>query len=147
MLVKRRTKKAPAPVPSAVPDYVQLSSVYQRKKVTKRKLPSFVEAMMLLHAPEVQRLFWKALMNGLTTGDKDFVRMAGEIFDVIKRGPGISVTQQIMQQNVAASVDSPVIGFDALTRQLAEARSGHALSAPVIDVQKVHPVDSSMEGQ
>ena len=130
-----KSKSPPTPA-GAVPEYVQAARLMQRRKVTKRQLPNFTEAMMLLHAPEAQRLAWKALLEGAAAGDKDFVRMALEIFEILKaKGGGISVTQQILQQNAIAGADAPVIGCDAFIRQLAEARAGRALPAPeVVDV-------------
>ena len=120
----------------ALPDYITGSRVLQRRKVTKRQLPTFTEQMMLLHAPEAQRLFWQALLKGLERGDKDCMRMMGEIAELLKRGGGITVTQQILNQNAAAGETAPVVGFDAFARQLAEARAGHLLPSPrdVVDL-------------
>ena len=129
---------------SAVPDYVQQSRVYQRRRVTKRKLPSFTEAMLLLHAPETLRLFWKAINEGLAKRDKVALEMTGEMFSYVRgKGINLNLTQQMLQQNHAAGPESPVIGTDAFLRQLAEARAGRALPPPpeVIDVD-VRPADS-----
>jgi hypothetical protein len=106
--------------------------------------------MMLLHAPEAQRLFWQALLGGMQAGDKDFVRMGGEIFGLVQKAGGITVTQQLLQQNVVAGAQSPVMGYDAFVRSLAEARAGHTLPPPseVIDVEarEVRPADLGQQG-
>ena len=108
----------------------------QRRKITKRQLPTFTEQMMLLHAPEAQRLFWKGLIEGLSRGDTKTMEMMADIFKLIQRGGGISITQQILNNQTAAGETAPVVGFDAFVRQLTEARTGHALPAPeVIDVE------------
>lgn len=137
----RKPKLAVVPE-SAVPSYIQEAPIMRRRKITKRRLPSYAEAMMLLHAPEALRLFWKSLLEGESAGDKDSVRMVGEIFEYLKRGGGISIVQQMLQQNAVAGATSPVIGFDAFARSLAEARAGHALPPPAEDVITVHPVES-----
>lgn len=130
-----KTKPQPAPA-SAVPEYVQSSRLMQRRKVTKRQLPSYTEAMLLLHAPEALRLWWEAVLEGLQRRDKHAMEMAGEVFNYIRgKGVSLNVTQQLFQQNAVAGPDAPVIGCDAFIRQLAEARAGHALPAPeVVDV-------------
>ena len=124
----------PAPEkPSLVPDYVKQSRVFQRKKVTKRKLPSFTEAMLLLHAPEALRLYWEAILEGLKARDKHALDAAGEIFNYVKgKGMTLNVTQQMLQQNTAAGLESPVVGFDAFVRQLADSRAQKALPAPTV---------------
>ena len=141
----RKKTKATETQPSVVPEYIQQSRLLQRRKLNKRKLPSYTEAMMLLHAPEAQRLFWKALLEGLTNGDKEAVRMTGEVFDLLKRGGGFTITQQLFQQNAVAGPTSPVLGFDALVRRIAEAKAGHALPMPTEDaaIVDVHPVDTA----
>jgi hypothetical protein len=143
---KPRSREGPVNV---IPDYIAQSKLLRRNKVTKKSLPSYTEAMMLLHAPEAQRLFWKALLEGLDSRDKEFVRMAGEIFELLKKGPGISITQQILQQNLSGN-NGTAMGFDAFVRQLAEARSGHPLPPPAgaIDVRPAdtaapHPIPES----
>lgn len=136
-------KKPPAPPESAVPDYLKQTRLYQKRKVTKRKLPSFTEAMLLLHAPEALRLYWEALLEGLKARDKNALEAAGEIFAYVKgKGMSINVTQAMMQQNAVAGETSPVVGYDAFIRQLKEARAERALPepAPAIDV---HPVDTA----
>jgi hypothetical protein len=144
---KRNLKSVkPATPESAVPDYIQQAPLLSRRKITKRKLPTFTEAMLLLHAPEAIRLYWEALLIGLKERDKSALEAVGEIFNYVKGrgGPLVSVTQQMLQQNTVAGPDSPVIGFDAFARQLAEARAGHALPPPeddVIDIQPVRPAD------
>lgn len=130
--------------PNSVPDYIQAAPIMQRRKLTKRRLPSFTEAMTLLHMPELQRKFWKALFEMLDAGDKEGLRSAGEIIGLLEKRGGINVTQQMMAQNVAAGPTSPVMGFDAFARQLAEARAGHALPPPADDVVDVHPVDTAV---
>jgi hypothetical protein len=131
---------------SAVPAYVQDSKILQKRKVTKRTLPSFTEAMMLLHAPEAQRLAWAALLNGADAGNKEAVRTILEIFGLVQKSGGFTLNQQILQQNAAAGVESPVKGFDAFTRELAEARAGHALPPPSEVIVEVRPADSAPAG-
>jgi hypothetical protein len=139
----KRSRRAKVEPESVIPEYVQQARIMQKRRVTKRRLPSYTEAMMLLHAPEAQRLFWKALLEGLNSGDREAMRMTGEIFDLVKKGGGISITQNLLQQNAVAGATSPVVGFDAFARQLAEKRAGHALPAPQDDIIDVHPVDSA----
>lgn len=130
-------RKKVEPKPNAVPDYVQQSPLLQRRKITKRKLPSFTEAMLLLHAPEALRLYWEAILEGLKARDKTALDAAGEIFNYVRgKGINLSVSQQILQQNVAAGEQSPVMGYDALIRQIQEARSGRPIPPPqeAIDV-------------
>ena len=137
-----RRKKAEIPIEaSAVPEYVQQAPLLKRRKVTKRKLPSYTEAMMLLHVPEVLRLFWKATLEGLARGDRDIVKMVAEGIGYVKGG-GMTLNQQILQNNVVAGAESPVIGFDALARQLAEARSGHLIVSPEVQVIDSAPVQA-----
>lgn len=144
----RKPKSKPPETPaSAVPESVKQSRVYQRRKVTKRKLPSFTEAMMLLHAPEALRLYWEALLEGLKRGDKYALEAAGEIFNYVRgKGINLNLTQQMMAQNVAAGEQSPVVGFDAFARRLAEARAGHALPPPAevlqLEAAEVRPAET-----
>lgn len=135
----RRKNKPPAePAKSPVPEYVQQSRVYQRKKVTKRKLPSFEEAMFLIHVPEMSRLYFEAVFEGLKARDKTALEHAGEMLSYVQRkGININVAQQMMAQNVAAGEQAPVMGYDALVRSIAEAR---ALPAPA-EVIDVRPAD------
>lgn len=138
----RKPKKDPAAPASVIPDYIENSPLLRKTKVTKRKLPSYTEAMLLLHMPEMQRKFFKALLTGLDACDKDFVRMAGEICEHLKRGGGISVTQQVLNQTAMAGTQDAVYGYDALVRRLAEARSGQPLPSPgVVDAEAVRPAD------
>lgn len=141
---KPRKSSPPATPPvSAVPDYIKESRVYQRRKVTKRKLPSFEEAMLLLHIPEMSRLYLEAVCEGLKERDKTALEHAGEMLNYVQRkGININVAQQMMQQNAVAGATAPVVGYDAFVRQLAEARAGHALPPPAEDVITVHPVDT-----
>jgi hypothetical protein len=135
--------------PAVVPECVRESRVYQRRKVTKRKLPSFTEAMMLLHAPEALRLYWEALLNGLKAGDKTALETAGEIFNYVRgKGMTFNLTQQMLAQQQAAGETAPVVGFDAFVRQLAEARADRALPAPaeVIDAEPVEAVAETAGG-
>jgi hypothetical protein len=128
---RKSAKKKPPSATSVIPEYVQQSRVYQRKKVTKRKLPSFEEAMFLIHVPEMARLYFKAIYEGLQERDKVALEHAGEMLQYVQRkGFSINVAQQMLAQNVAAGETSPVVGFDAFARQLAEARAGHALPPP-----------------
>jgi hypothetical protein len=145
----KRKLNPPGPVSSAVPEYVQQSRLLQRRKVTKRKLPTFAEAMLLLHAPEALRLYWEAMLEGLKARDKGALEAAGEIFNYVRgKGINLTVTQQLLNQNAVAGPNSPVVGFDAFARQLAEARAGHALPSPdVVDVlpENIRPADTAME--
>ena len=148
--MSKRKPNPVAPAPSAVPEYVQQSRLLQRRKITKRKLPTFAEAMLLLHAPEALRLYWEAMLEGLKARDKGALEAAGEIFNYVRgKGINLTVTQQLLNQNAVAGPNSPVVGFDAFARQLAEARAGHALPAPsdVIDVtpENIRPADTAME--
>ena len=145
-----RTVKPVVPAPSAVPEYVQQSRLLQRRKVTKRKLPTFAEAMLLLHAPEALRLYWEAMLEGLKARDKSALEAAGEIFNYVRgKGINLTVTQQLLNQNAVAGPNAPIIGADAFIRQLAEARGGHALPAPtqVVDVipENIRPADTATE--
>ena len=137
----------PEPPPSAVPGYVQQSRLLQRRKITKRKLPTFAEAMLLLHAPEALRLYWEAMLEGLKARDKGALEAAGEIFNYVRgKGINLTVTQQLLQQNSGAVLNGSVIGTDAFLRQLAETRAGHTLPSPdVIDVEpeNIRPADIS----
>jgi hypothetical protein len=137
-----RKKKAIADN-GVVPAYVQASKLLQRHKVTKRTLPSYTEAMMMLHAPESLRLFWKALMEGMDSGDEKFVRLCAEVFDLVKKGGGITITQQLLQQNVAAGELAPVQGYDSLVRKLAEVRAEAAAekALPSPSVIEIRPAD------
>lgn len=135
-------RKAKVADPSVVPESVQKSRVYQRQKVTKRTLPSFNEAMMLIHAPEVFRQFWQATLASLRAGDKDIIKMVAEGIGYIKGGGGggFTLNQNILNQNAVAGVQSPVMGYDAFARQLAETRAGHAIAMP--QVVDAIPVDT-----
>ena len=138
-----RTVKPVVPAPSAVPEYVQQSRLLQRRKITKRKLPTFAEAMLLLHAPEALRLYWEAMLEGLKARDKSALEAAGEIFNYVRgKGINLTVTQQLLNQNAVAGTSGPVIGTDAFLRQLAEARAGHALPAPA-EIVDIRPADIS----
>ena len=143
MAARRKAAAPAAPPVSAVPEYIQQARVYQRKKITKRKLPSFEEAMFLLHVPELAREYFGAILEGLKVRDKTALEHAGEMLNYVQRkGFNINVSQQLLQQNQVAGEQSPVMGFDALARQLAEARAGHALPAPPPAID-IHPVDTS----
>jgi hypothetical protein len=145
---RQKPKVKPSAVPdSPVPEYIQKSGLYQLNKVTKRKLPSFEEAMLLLHIPEMARAYLKAVLGGLAVREKTALDHAGRILNYVQdKGFNISVTQQMLQQNTVAGVESPVIGFDAFARRLAEQRAGHALPSPeVIDSVPVRPADSAPE--
>lgn len=130
-------------LPGGLPEYLAKASIMRRRRVSSRKLDQFTEQMMLLHAPEAQRRFWKSLLDGLERGDKESMRMAGEIFKLLQKGGGFNVTQQLLNANMAATADSPVIGFDALARKLAERRAGHALPAPVDDSEDAIIVEAN----
>ena len=145
----QRKKPAAAPALSAVPEYVQQSRVYQRKKVTKRKLPSFEEAMLLLHIPELSRKYLKAVLEGLELRDKTALEHAGEMLNYVQRkGFNINIAQQMLQQNQAAGEAAPVMGFDAFARQLAESREGHALPPPPADLTiDVEPAAAAPAGE
>jgi hypothetical protein len=136
-----RKNKTP-PSANVVPEYIQNSNLLNKRKITKRKLPSYTEAMLLLHTPEVLRLYFEATLEGLKAGDKDVIKMVGEMYDYVKRGGGITLNQQILNNNVAAGETAPVVGFDAFARRLAEARAGHALPAAAeMTTIEVHPAD------
>jgi hypothetical protein len=143
MASKRKAKATEEEPASVVPEYIQHSRLLQRRRVTKQKLMDYTEAMKLLHTPEVLRLFWEAVINGLNNGDKDIVKMVGEVFDYVKKG-GINITQQMLNNNMPAAIEPRVKGYDAYVRELAEARAGHALPPPeeIIDGD-VHPVDTA----
>lgn len=133
-----RKSKAESKISDVIPEYVRESRLYQRRKVAKRKLPSFEEAMFLLHVPEMARLYFRAIYEGLKERDRVALEHAGEMLQYVQRkGFNINVAQQMLANNVAAGENSPVTGFDALVRQLAEARAGHALPAPaeVLDIR------------
>jgi hypothetical protein len=100
--------------------------------------------MLLIHMPELQRRFYEALLSRLAAGDKDAIRVTGEMMKVIERG-GISITNQMLNQNVAAGETAPVKGFDTLVRELAEKRGGtQALPSPASDqVITIRPADTS----
>jgi hypothetical protein len=144
------TKRKPNPIdppPSAVPEYVQQSRLLQRRKITKRKLPTFAEAMLLLHAPEALRLYWEAMLEGLKARDKGALEAAGEIFNYVRgKGINLTVTQQLLNQNAVAGPNAPIIGADAFIRQLAEARGGHALPPPADPIVDIRPADISVGG-
>jgi hypothetical protein len=103
--------------------------------------------MLLLHIPEMARAYLKAVLGGLAVREKTALDHAGRILNYVQdKGFNISVTQQMLQQNTVAGVESPVIGFDAFARRLAEQRAGHALPSPeVIDSVPVRPADSAPE--
>jgi hypothetical protein len=131
----RSKAKPPAPA-NAIPDYIVNAPLVRKKKIAKKQLPSYTEAMMLLHAPELQRLFWQAMIKGVTEGDKEFVRMTGEIFELLKKGGGVSVVQQTFNQTAMSGTQDAISGYDTFVRQLAIARSTPALPEPqIIDVR------------
>lgn len=136
--------KKPVNTASPVPEYIQQSKVYTKRKITKRKLPSFTEAMLLLHTPELLRQYFEALLAGAKRRDKTSLDHIGEMFSFI-RGKGISInlTQAMMQNNVAAGDTAPVQGFDAFVRALKEKRAAAQLeAAPEGQVIDAHPVET-----
>ena len=138
-----RKPKSERPVkPGELPHYVTDSKLLQRQKVTKRTLPGFSEAMMLVHTPALLREWFAALYRKVQDGDIKALQIVGEMYTYTKaKGINISVTQGMLQQNVAAGEQSPVIGFDAFARRLAEQRAGHALP-PADDVVELRPAES-----
>lgn len=134
-------------VDGTVPEYVQKSAVMRRTKVTKRQLPSFTEAMLLIHTPELQRLYFASLLKSLTKGDRHAQRLVAEMFELVKGGGGITLVNAMLQQNVAAGEAAPVKGFDAFVRQLKESREGRSLMpAPDPGVIEVRPAESVPAG-
>jgi hypothetical protein len=129
---------------SAVPEYIQQAKVYKRRKLSKRKVGSFEEAMLLLHLPELARGYFSSLLEGLKARDKSALDHTGQILNYVQqRGLNISVTQQLLQQNTVAGPDSPVVGYDAFVRRLGEARGGELPSGNVITVE---PNDTAFTG-
>jgi hypothetical protein len=142
-----KRKSNPPQLTSAVPEYVQQSRLLQRRKITKRKLPTFAEAMLLLHAPEALRLYWEAMLEGLKARDKGALEAAGEIFNYVRgKGINLTVTQQLLNQNAVAGPNAPIIGADAFIRQLAEARGERALPPPTAPIVDIRPADISVGG-
>lgn len=117
--------------PSILPEYLTNARLLKRKKVKKNQLSGFTEQMMLLHAPESQRLFWKALIEGLASGDKESMRMAADIFKLIQKGGGMTVVQQMYSSTATVSAEGTQIkGFDAFVRAIHEQRTGAPLLPP-----------------
>jgi hypothetical protein len=147
MPAKKKAAAKKVPTAPVVPDYVRDSRVYQKRTVTKRKLPSFQEAMYLLHVPEMAREYFAAVLAGLKAGDKTALEHAGEMLTYVqRRGFNINIAQQMLQQNAVAGADSPVIGCDAFLRRLADERAGHALPAPVVIEQtELRPAEIAPE--
>lgn len=136
----RKKEAPPAPPQSVVPEVVRNARAYKRQRVNSRQLPTFQEAMLLLHAPEVLRTYWEGILEAMRRGDKWAYEQAAEIHTYIKsKGINLSLTQQMMNNHVAAGETAPVIGYDALVRQIAEARAQRAIPAPaeVIDIEPV----------
>ena len=103
--------------------------------------------MFLLHVPEMSRLYFEAIFEGLKVRDKAALEHAGEMLTYVQRkGFSINIAQQLLQQNTAAGAASPVTGFDALVRQLAAARgdNGNALPEPAATID-VRPADFATE--
>lgn len=125
----------PEPTPPyALPDYLTKSRLPRKRRVQKHQLSGYTEQMMLLHAPEAQRLFWKALVEGLASADKEAMRMAADIFKLIQKGGGMTVVQQMYSATATVSAEgTQVQGFDALVRSVHEARTGKLLPAPEED--------------
>jgi len=129
------------PAPSALPEYLTKSRLLRKKKIGKSQLSGFTEQMMLLHAPESQRLFWKALIEGLSIGDKEAMRMAADIFKLIQKGGGMTVVQQMYSATSTVSSEGTQIqGFDQFVRSVHEARTGAKMLPPPADDVRVSDV-------
>ena len=133
-----------AAAPDVIPEHVLQSRLMRRKKVTKRQLPIFTEAMLLLYTPSLLRHYFTSLAKGAHRGDKDSMDKIAKMYNFIPGGNGVQVniSQQMVQQNAVAGPTAPVQGFDAFARSLAEARASNILQAEaeVMELRPAEPV-------
>jgi mannose/fructose/N-acetylgalactosamine-specific phosphotransferase system component IID len=118
-------KKKPtalAVVPSVekekLPSEVTSSKLYQRKKVNKNNLPNYQERMLLLFAPHIIPETMKSIYSQVKEGNKDAIQLALQIYNFIQRQGGVSVVNNIFNQNNNSSANERA--FDAIARRLGE---------------------------
>jgi len=112
-----------------LPEYLRSSRVLKRRRISKKDLPNFKEQMLLLHAPEALRSAFQSLCIMAQKEDLGAIRLLFEIFGYIEKKSGITVTQQILNAQMASS--DPGAGFDQFVRSVHEARNGAPLLNPV----------------
>jgi len=133
-------KCKPTAVPGdLIPDYIRHSRLLQKKKITKRTLATFTEQMLLLFTPEEHRLFHEAIVYGLANKDINTMILHAKMHGLVPGGNGVTITNQMIAANAVAGAGSPVVGYDALIRQLGEARAatnGTVITLPAPPVRE-----------
>jgi hypothetical protein len=125
----------PEPTPPyALPEYLTNSKLLKKRRVKKHQLPSYTEAMALLHAPTAQAVAWKTLIEKAEAGNLDAVKVILDIFKLIPKGGGMTIVQQTYASTGAVSVEGRQIkNADAFIRSIHEQRASALLSAPAED--------------
>lgn len=116
---------------SVLPEYLAKSRLLKRRRVKKNQLSAFTEQMMLLHAPESQRVLWQTLIQKAGEGNMEAVKILADIFKLVQKGGGMNFIQQMYSSTATGSAEGmQVKGFDSFVRSVTESRNGGALPPP-----------------
>lgn len=103
-------------------------------------IDQYREDLLKFFIPDLAPAFMEALRNGVRSGDKHSMTLAGEVIGLVKRG-GININNNVNQTNETTTINEGG-SFDTVVRKLAEQRRSAASSGPVIDGTAQHVIES-----
>lgn len=110
---------APEPEkPPELPDFLQMAPVLAKRKLRRNGLAKYQEQIHQAYAPALLPLYYRQLYELLSKGDKEAMRIMGDLYNLVQSRGGVNVTTQLFNANMNGQ-GSPV-SMDAIIRRLSE---------------------------
>ena len=121
---------APGPEkPPELPDFLQMAPVLAKRKLRRNGLSKYQEQLHQAYAPALLPLYYRQLYELLSKGDKEAMRIMGDLYNLVQSRGGVNVTTQLFNANMNGQ-NSPVT-MDSIIRRLSDKQSLVVEAEPV----------------
>lgn len=120
---RKRYEQEAAVTNTPLPMFQELEHpIFRKQKISKKALPSFIEAVLVACAPTAMRASMKMLLDGALAGDMGCVSKILEIYGLTRSKEGTTITNVIQNVQSNSGGGGNDRSFDAIARMLAERR-------------------------
>jgi len=115
--------------PPELPDFLQMAPVLAKRKLRRNGLAKYQEQIHQAYAPALLPLYYRQLYELLSKGDKEAMRIMGDLYNLVQSRGGVNVTTQLFNANMNGQ-NSPVT-MDSIIRRLSDKQSLVVEAEPV----------------
>lgn len=103
--------------PPELPEFLSQSPILAKTRVKRNGLAKYQEQIHQAYAPALLPLYYRKLYELLSKGDREALRIMGDIYGLVQAKGGINVTNQLFNANMNGQ--APVT-MDSIVRRICE---------------------------